>query len=266
MLRDFSVPAVSAQEGQAATQRKKIEAALMRWKELTDWLPEESVGRLTHGRYYLTASIEGKRKGQTLADVRKAIALARGPSNWNTFGEGYDARTLTKPHNGYIETSFANGERVDASFAGLWRIHPDGFFFSLRGYAEDGWMRDPDSSPGKLIIVESNIWQVAEFLIRMASTADAMFEPGFRVRVEACWSGLEGRTLRSIGRRMFIPGGYAASQDEVTTSGEFSREALTDLLPDVLKELMQPLFESFAFFSPPLTLYQQEVKEMLERG
>lgn len=267
MLREFSDPTLLvAGPTEGDVHRKRIEAAVARWRGLVYELPEDAVGRLSLGYYYMAASIMGTSKGLPLADVRNINARATSPSHWHVFGEGVDAATRTLPFDGNVETWMAKAAGADASVAGFWRISPEGFFFSLRGYADDGILALRGTVPGRQFNIEANIWQVAEFVMRVREVAEAMYESDFQVRIDCHWTGLTGRRLSSHGRRIFTPGGAIATQDAVSTFGQFSKAALSDLVPDVVKKLMEPLFTSFSFAPIPDQLYGQEVKELVERG
>lgn len=267
MLREFSDPSLFVTgPTEAEVQRERIDAAVARWQSLTAGLPADAVARLPHGHYYLAASIQGKSRGLSLTDVRNLSARARSPSQWYMFGEGFDVATRTSQFDGNVETWFGKGERVDASFGGFWRISQDGFFFVLRGYGDDGMMTSPGVEPGMLFTAEANIRQVAEYLLRVRELADAMYEGDYQVRVDCMWAGLNGRRLSTNSWRIFTPGGYPATQDVVSVSAQFSKDALTDLLPDVVKRLMERLYASFSFFAVPDQLYRLEVKQLLEHS
>ncbi|MNE64613.1 hypothetical protein D3C80_1600330 [compost metagenome] len=89
-----------------------------------------------------------------------------------------------------------------------------------------------------------------------------MFEPGYEILVECEWSGLAGRHLSSSNFRRYIPEGFVAAQNVVTTTGRFPQQVVRELLADAVKALTYSLYEHFDFFTPPESFYAEEISEM----
>jgi hypothetical protein len=77
------------------------------------------------------------------------------------------------------------------------------------------------------------------------------------------WRGLEGRELsaRVSPDRSLLPG-RICHEAAVTTSVQPEVAAIRDTLPELVKELVAPLFSQFDFFEPSDELYVTEVERM----
>ena len=90
------------------------------------------------------------------------------------------------------------------------------------------------------------------------------FAKEFEVAVSCEWHGLKNRKLFVHNMRRFLPGTYQSSQGDICTTGQFPASAIKDLLPDVVKALTSPLYEHFDFFTPPDSMYKEELSEMMK--
>jgi hypothetical protein len=77
------------------------------------------------------------------------------------------------------------------------------------------------------------------------------------------WTGLNGRRLTSLANtNRWLPGEYISRADEISTAIVADVATVTDTLPELVRQLVEPLYTSFSFFQPPDLLYAQELAEM----
>jgi hypothetical protein len=104
------------------------------------------------------------------------------------------------------------------------------------------------------------VWRLGEFLLRTNDLGALMFEDGYQVHLQCTWQGLKGRRLYVHPTNEYLLGGqYKSAQDTVTSNGAFSQQTLRDLLPEVLKTLLSPLYQHFSFFQPDEDFYAREL-------
>lgn len=241
--------------------------ALERWILLNAELPEDHPAKIKHGFFYFSARLVGKKKEvSSTKAIIEANQQARRYTGWPAFVTLYENETRPRLIEGCIEAWLAKSPHPDVGHADFWRIHPEGNFFQLRGYQEDSTdaFRGFAEKPGSALELTLPVWRLGEFLLRVADLGAVMFENGFEVLVACEWDGLRGRKLTVHSARRFLAGSYRSSEETVRTKGQFTEAAIRDLLPETVKALTAPLFEHFAFFSPPAQFYNEELQEMLK--
>ncbi len=98
-----------------------------------------------------------------------------------------------KPGDDEVERRLA-----DAAHCDFWRAAPAGRFFLIRGYTEDSQETVP---PGTIFDTTVHIWRLAEGLlhaVRIAALLKTDASGEITVHFRALYSGLSGRTLRSL--------------------------------------------------------------------
>lgn len=239
------------------------EASTARWAGLNAGLPAENRAKITRGHFSFAARIVGNSKNATAKEIIEANQSARRYTGWPALVALHQEKTRPRLVDGCIEAWLAHISSPDVGHADFWRIDANGNFFLLRGYQEDS--HDPGKgfgNPGELFEATLPVWRLGEFLLRVVDLADVMFEAGYEVLVECTWTGLAGRSLFVHNMRRYIPGGYSATEQSVTTRGKFSQQVVRELLPDTVKAMTHPMYEHFDFFTPPDTFYSEELAEM----
>lgn len=149
----------------------------------------------------------------------------------------------------------------DGAHADFWRASPAGLLFLARGYQEDG--RQGTTQGVHLDVTTVPIWRLAECLLHSQRFALEYGGPDSTVAFSVRWEGLADRTLVSVTDREVTP--RRCNQDVVESYGEFAAAGLRGRLAEVVQELARPLYAAFEFFDPPLSLYEEELKRMLDR-
>ena len=85
----------------------------------------------------------------------------------------------------------------------------------------------------------------------------------YRIAVVLC--DLEGRTLRSLfARRLVEP--RVSHTDSVVSYAHATAAEIGAGLPDIVRGLLVPLYESFEFLEVPPQVVEEELNEMRQRG
>jgi hypothetical protein len=165
------------------------------------------------------------------------------------------------PHSadGAIENWLPEPSLRAGGSADFWRATPDGRFFLLRGYQEDGDI--PNVEPGTTLDLTLPVWRTGEALLHASRMAAALDAP--RVELMARWDGLLGRHLASVvsPHPLMTPSGPIGER-VVETGIEARTDAIEPNLPRLVRELVSPLFRAFDFFEPPPDLYERETANM----
>jgi hypothetical protein len=140
----------------------------------------------------------------------------------------------------------------------FWRADGSGRLFLQRGYDEDGSERVP---PGSSFDVTLPVWRVGEAMLYVARLARQFADnPQIFVRVE--YTGLGGRELVSLERRIILDEGRTSADDQYRGETQASAGEIEDNVVEILHELLSPLYERFDFFDLPLALVTREIERM----
>lgn len=145
----------------------------------------------------------------------------------------------------------------------FWRADPRGRMSLTRLLQED--LEAPDRiNPGKLFALTLPVWRTGECLLHASRLADRL--GANTVELMMTWTGLQGRELSAVGspNRWLMPG-RTCQQNEVSTSITVEALAISDTLPDLVRQLVAPLYAHFDFFEPPDEIYPTEIERMRYR-
>jgi len=79
------------------------------------------------------------------------------------------------------------------------------------------------------------------------------------------WTGLAGRELVTFGNpNRWIFDGHTAHDDQYETSISFPAARVDDNLPELVGQLVRPLYQRFDFFELPGNLVAEELARMRE--
>jgi hypothetical protein len=157
-----------------------------------------------------------------------------------------------------IESEGPEHTEIDGGSSDFWRATPDGHFFLLRGYSEDNEI--PGLKPGTMLDITQPIWRIGEALLHASRMAAALDAP--RVELMARWNGLLGRRLDSIaGQRRLITSPGSSDKPVIETGIEARADAIEQNLPQLVRNLVSPLFAAFDF-EPPPDFYERETAKM----
>jgi transcriptional regulator with XRE-family HTH domain len=257
-----------APANELATTTAWFDASLVRWQELAGQLPEGDAGRLPHGHY----AVGYQFFDETLAPIRGAELLERlragtvRLTGWPPFWVPTRAEIAPYIQDGNIECWLGRaGDDRDAGHADFWRASPQGQFFLIRGYQEDG-TRNDRAAPGEIFDLTLPTWRMGEVLLHAASMAQQFEVPEAQVVFIAEWTGLRGRQLANWanpGRLLFE--GHAAQQASYRATVSTRANQIRDTLPELVGGLVRSLYELFSFFQLPAALVTEELTRLRER-
>lgn len=266
VLMAGGAPAVAAPE--AATDRvwRWYEASEARWQDIANAFPEGAPARLPHGHYAVGYEL--------IHDDLKAIA---GPAlldrlqagvvrytGWPPFWVPHVHDMAPYPYHDKIECTMAHGGQSDPGHADFWRATPEGQFFLLRGYQEDA--RGEGQEQGTTFELTTPVWRMGEILLHAASMAEQFGVPDAKVVFCVRWSGLEGRALVShANHHWYDLENYSTRQDVFQTQITVQADQITDALPEIVDQLLRPLYALFNFFDLPPIFVANELARMRDR-
>jgi transcriptional regulator with XRE-family HTH domain len=233
-------------------------------------LAGESPSRYAHGTWSFAYALGSPSRRPSLSELNEILMRIAGhETGWPPWW--YPTREPIRPHpiDGLIECWMAEPDAEDEVFpdgahSDLWRGDPQGRMFLIRGYQEDGELatRAPARTPGSTFEVTTVVWRIGECLLHAARLAAELDSATVRVLVR--WDGLEGRHLSSFNQTdFFLPGTYIARQDSVISAASADTSRLAENLPEVVREIVQPLYEVFDFYAPPDRFYATQLGRML---
>ena len=136
----------------------------------------------------------------------------------------------------------------DTADADFWRADPKGLMFLIRRLQEDTDFRNVE--PGTCFDLTLPVWRTGECIlhaVRLARKLEAE-----QLDLTMSWEGLTGRELRALAssHRMLFPG-RRSTEDSVSTSVSAPIATVLDALPDLVKQLLEPLFAPDARWRKP---------------
>lgn len=270
LLRSF-IPSVAPGNLQTLVDERAalnqfVSDSFGRWSAINNSLPNEDSSKIKHGWFSFSCQIVGQSKGLTAPQILQSVERLRKYTGWPIFVSLHQPENKPYLKDGAIEASLTRLKQPSPAHADFWRIHPEGYFYVLRGYQEDDLQTLAETrkarAPGTGLDLTLPVWRVAEFLLRSEELGRAMFEDGFSLLVRCEWSGLAGRELFMFNLRRMLSDGHQCAADDVVTEGSFPQAAITDVLPDVVKHLTADLYQHFDFFQPPEKFFDEEIALM----
>jgi hypothetical protein len=241
--------------------------SVARWSELINEFPVDSHVRMPRGHYRVAAVVEGV--NLDLPQVREAINRAQQHlTGWPPWW--WPTRQGIAPyiHGNTIECHIAeHGMLQNAAHSDFWRVSVDGELFLIRGYIEDtleNAQRQP-VEPGAVFDLTLPIWHIGEcllFIQRFASESDA---EGSTVSVRCEWTGLQGRALTVLSGRRFLFDDHRSRSNDYAAATIIPVERISGSLPEIVRDLVNPLYALFDFFQPPANIFSEEIGRMLRR-
>jgi hypothetical protein len=257
-----SPTAMTTPADRAAEFRK---AAQSRWQKLVSALPPTAAPRFPHGYYEATLSIQGDFDQPSLADFRKVLRFAlKNHSGWPPFVAIDRDPFGPRPVDGAIEAWFGlnpDGSVAPPSHSDFWRISPEGLFYTRRGYSEDD--RYKGMLPGKNFDLRTTIRRIGEVIVQAGYVATALKAEGANLVSEFHWTGIEGRTLMSLEDPSAFSLTRVCHQAEFSNGGIIAVAAVPDALPEVVFNILKPLYELFAFYHLPKRVVEAELRSLL---
>jgi len=236
----------------------------VRWESLVvEQLSEEKPSRYSKGTWEVSYYIAGEFVPPSLSDFRDILSKVKGhETGWPPWMVPTRSEIAPYPIDGLIECWLAKNIYGDAAHSDFWRASPEGLMFLLRGYQEDSYPDRP--MPGRIFDLTLPVWRVGECLLHAQRLAVALCNQPSSIIFRVCWEGLAGRVLTAWANPdRLVHDGRQSRQDIVQSEMTVPVDSISTNLPEIVKSLTQPLYETFDFFSPSLTMFQEELSKML---
>lgn len=243
-----------------------------RWDDLTTNLDHSSGPRFPHGHFQLAYEIQGNVRQISPArfpDVLQKSVVRH--SGWPPFI--YIVRDGITPYqfDSAIECWIGGDTKTplesrDCARSDFWRISPDGYGYLLRGFQEDGTdvlrAGHKDVTAGTMFDITLPVWRVGESLLHAVSLASNLFDGPTSIKFNVRYTGLENRSLTSIGSDRYVSPGRVSRQSAISLKTHVESELVAPNLPEIVHDLLLPLYALFDFFELPMQLVVKELARM----
>lgn len=238
--------------------------AVARFDELREQLLPTDPARLQQGYFVFSARIIGDLKLLSLAQIRDTLATLKKYTGWSPMYVFTREPLAPYPFDDDILECWLGKDGQDAGHADFWRVSRRGFITLIRGYQED----EPDivQKHGKAMDLTLPAWRLAEFLLRVKELGTHLVSPVFKIQIIAEWTGLEGRSLVSVGGSRMLSNHFTSHTPTYEVSDEFDASQLDDLPAVVVGKLVTPLLRRFSFFEPPVDFFESEIAKLTSRN
>jgi hypothetical protein len=141
-----------------------------------------------------------------------------------------------------------------------------GELFVIRGYIEDSLQERPRPvEPGTVFDLTLPVWRIGECLLFIQRFTTEAGAEDSTVSVRCEWTGLQGRTLTAINGRRTMFDDHRSRSDGYTATITIPAERISAALPEIVRDLVNPLYALFDFFQPPGAMYAEELGRMQRR-
>lgn len=260
-----TAPTSSVAESRDGNLRQFEDVADVRWKQLVADLPSDATPRLLNGYYdvgfTVDCDLEPLRLSKLADIVRNSV---HSHSGWTPF------LTISRPPfnptavDGILECWLgpdSDGSTDLPAHHDFWRVAPDGYLFTRRGYSEDGGYYN--EAEGTTFDLTTPIWRLGEAILNAARILEAMGASDTDLLCTATWSGLAGRSLVSHANpRRYLSYARSAAQDVITTEQRVVLAAVDEVLPELVHKMLSPVYELFELFDLPKKVVEEELREM----
>lgn len=271
LIRDVlqgRAPRVEAPPDTCARLAQWDTTSVERWMELVHEFPVNSPVRMPYGHYRVAAVAEGV--NLNISRLRDVIQRAQQHiTGWPPWW--WPTRTEIAPYvmESTIECHMAEPQaHSDAAHSDFWRVTTGGELFLIRGYIED----TPEckypraiTTPGTAFDLILPIWRIGECLLFIQRFATEAAAEDSNVSVHCEWTGLKGRTLVDLRGRRLLVDDYRSRSDRYHATITIPTQRISTALPEIVRDIINPLYALFDFFQPPDTIYAEELGRMLRR-
>jgi hypothetical protein len=259
-------PKAEAPPDAAARLAQWDAASMARWSTLLEAFPPNSYVRMPHGHYSVACVVDSV--ALDLPQLRELMQrAAQHLTGWPPWWWPTRQEIAPYIHEDTIECHV--GEHIanaDAAHSDFWRASTSGELFLIRGYYEDSLAtgRQP-IQPATLFDLTLPVWRIGECLLFIQRFAEEAGAAQAAVTVRCEWTGLRGRRLTSLNGRRMLFDDHMSRTNTYTTSITTLAERISAGLPEIVRELVHPLYALFDFFQPPEALYSEELGRMQRR-
>jgi hypothetical protein len=267
-MLDGRAPKAAQEPDRVAQLEEWTAESLERWKTCIGNIPDNGKNaaiRMPHGYYTVSAHIEG-----TSLTLAEAIQVAQTASRikytgWSPFW--WPTRDELRPYayDGAVECCLGAGLQESTSdHADFWRIARDGRLFILRGYTEDGMRArgKQNVEPGTVLDLVQPTWRVGEILLYFARFAEGAGREHATVNISCKWTGLRHRHLVALSGDRGLHEDRMSRANECSTRITTPAERIKAGLPEIVRELVEPVYMMFDFFQPSAEFYASELARL----
>lgn len=251
------------QEEQSDVLRRWFDSSLERWRALVDAAGAIGVQAFPNGYYAVAYRLRGDIRPADFVELRERLSRYPRHTGWPPFW--VPTREGIAPHiaDGNIECWIGREQDDrDPAHSDYWRASPDGFFFLVRGYQEDG-VENRAAGTGFDLVLPT--WRTGEVILHARAMAEQFGDPEAEIDMILRWTGLAGRELVTFGNpNRWIFDGHTAHDDQYEASITFPAPRVDDNLPELVGQLVRPLYQRFDFFELPGNLITDELARMRE--
>ena len=274
IIGERTSPLASGAEPEEEARRKLdawVKDCLERWSSRVG----EKFGRIesspyAKGVWYVAYTIVHPLQTPTVRDFLEILRRVKGhETGWAPWWVPTREEIRPRPHKGLVECWIIDSHLNDPAHSDFWRGSPRGSMFLLRGYEEDS---APDRwDPGTALEVTLPVWRVGECLLHAERLALAVGVPSSPVVFRAHWRGLSGRNLRALPTATrafddFDVRGHRCTEDEAQSEIVIAADRIGVNLPEIVGELVGPLYEAFDFFALDPEIVRAELSHMRGRS
>jgi len=255
-------PTIEAPEDDLVLTVRWFDGSLARWAEVTANVDPQSSIKFPLGHFAVGYRLVGNLN--RLPADQLLEALDRGQvrhTGWPEFWVPTRADLRPYIQNDTIECWVArDGEDHGPAHNDFWRASLDGYFFLIRGLQEDE--AHPRRNPGSLFDITIPAWRVGEVLLHAGNMARKFGDDTARVILVVEWTGLAGRVLSNLEGRRLVFDNRQAQQNIFRTTLTAQADQINDSLPELVTQVIAPLYALFDFFRLPATLPAEELGRM----
>lgn len=238
-----------------------IKESRTRWQSLLEEkLSQENPSRYSKGIWIVAYCVTGNLKSLSRKELFEVLKKVQGhETGWPPWWIPIRNHLAPYPYDDVIECWLKDSLHGDAAHSDFWRASPQGMMFLLRGYQEDCEY----NNSGTIFSLTLPIWRVGECLLHAERLANEIGGPSSIVNFNVTWEGLAGRILSSWpSRRLLFLDERRAVQNSVTSKISIQADQISSRLPEIVENLVKPLYEIFDFYTVSLQLVREELAEM----
>lgn len=238
--------------------------AMERWEKLLESLPQDDPGRLPLGHFAVAYRLSGSFPVPGMADLREKLNQARvRHSGWPPFWVPTKPSISPYVFENNLECWMGrDGAHGDAAHSDFWRVSPKVEAFLIRGFQEDT-LGPGRPVPGKGFDLTIPTWRVGEVLLHAEALAAQLGDSAASLTIGFEWSGLSGREIVTLANsNRWVMEGHIAQQAVYRKTMSIQADQISGALPELVSQVVGPLYELFDFFRLPAQLVTEELASM----
>lgn len=134
------------------TLNQFINESFARWSKINESLKQSNPAKIKLGYFSFACQIIGKNKGLSAREIVGSINGLRRYTGWPIYVALHQDNVRPYLEDSVIVASLVQTKNPSPSHADFWRIHPEGCFYTLRGYQEDSLQILSESSNQEILV------------------------------------------------------------------------------------------------------------------